>query len=445
MKLQCFLLSAVVWGGGQLRNRQYIKAALFFGVQVLLLGIELGTGYYLEFLAGQIDGPFRFDLYGGFFGRGFWGLFTLGERAREITESGITPGDHSIILLIKGVYTCIVFAAFCWVYIANIRDAAKKGTAKGAVRFAKFIESTYPYLVSSPALLGVMVFVIIPIAFSFLVAFTNYNIYHIPPKNLVDWVGIKNFIDIVRIPIWSSTFAGVFLWNIVFAVVLTMGTTAIGLGQAVIINHRGIVLPRFWRSLLMLPWAVPAIISLLVFRLMFNGQFGPINQFLLNIGLISERIPWFTSANYARFVVFFVSFWLGFPYWMVLCSGILSGIDKSVHEAASIDGANAMQTFFHITLPQVLMAIAPLIVLTFAGNFNNFGLIYFLTDGGPANIDYQIAGHTDILISWIYKLTLDQRMYNMASVMSIIIFLIIAPLVAYHLTRTKSFRGEEVV
>lgn len=190
---------------------------------------------------------------------------------------------------------------------------------------------------------------------------------------------------------------------------------------------------------------MPAIISLLVFRLLFNGQFGPINQFLLNIGLVSERIPWFTSANHARFVIFFVSFWLGFPYWMVLCSGILSGIDKSVHEAAAIDGANAVQAFFYITLPQVLMAIAPLVVLTFAGNFNNFGLIYFLTDGGPANIDYQIAGYTDILISWIYKLTLDQRMYNMTSVMSIIIFLIIAPFVAYNLMRTKSFKGEEVV
>lgn len=447
------LCSAAVWGSGQLINGHYVKAALFFTLQLLVISIELGSGYYLEFLLGQIEGEFRWGIYGGFFGRGFWGLITLGENPRVVADSGVVEGDHSIILLIRGVYTLIVFMVFALLYAANIRDAYRSAGAlrrretgfRGLNRrLGRILEAQYPYFVSTPAVLGVMVFVLIPIIFSFLVAFTNYNIYNIPPRKLVDWVGFRNFADIFRIPIWSSTFLGVFSWNIIFAVVLTLGTTAIGLVQAVIINNRGIIVPRFWRSILMLPWAVPGIISLLVFRVLFNGQFGPVNSYLLNLGIIAERIPWFSDPGYARFMIFFVSFWLGFPYWMVLCSGILSGIDQSINEAAAIDGANSRQLFFYITLPQVLIAVAPLLGLTFAGNFNNFGLIYFLTDGGPSNVNYQIAGHTDILISWIYKLTLDQRIYNMAGVMSILIFLIIAPLVALGIRRTKSFRGEDI-
>ena len=445
--------SALIWGSGQAWNRQFVKAAIFLAIQLALIFYELNTGYYLEYLNGLIEGPFLWGHYAGFFGRGFWGFFTLGTQARTVTESGITDGDHSIILLIQGVYTFVVVIFCLLVYWGQIKDAystAKKkrlgepipsGLSRNRVH--KFIEAQYPYAVSAPALIGVMVFIVIPITFSFFVAFTNYNVHNIPPTKLVDWVGLRNFMNIFRVPVWNATFSGVLTWNFGFAIVLTLGTAIIGLFQALIINHKNIIFPRLWRSLLILPWAMPGLISLLIFRVLFNGQFGPINDYLLSWGWIESRIPWLATPHYARSMVFVVSFWLGFPYWMVLCSGVLAGIDRSINEAAHIDGASDAQTFVYITLPQLLRAIAPLLILTFAGNFNNFGLIYFLTDGGPANVNYQFAGHTDILISWIYKLTLDQRMYNMASVMSILIFLLIAPLAAYNLTRTKAFQERE--
>lgn len=444
------LCSSLIWGSGQFFNRQYLKALVFFAIQLFAVLRELTSGYYLQYFSGALEGPFVWRYYAGFFGRGLWGLITLGTQPRVIGDSGVIEGDHSVILMIQGVFTLVVLGLLLLAYYLNIKDAylvAKKQQAGEAAasglsraQIAKYIEKQYPYVVSLPALIGVTIFIVIPILFSFLVAFTNYNIFNIPPTKLVDWVGMRNFLDIFRIPIWSSTFSGVLAWNFSFAITLTLGTAFIGLIQALIINHKYVLFPKLWRSVLILPWAMPGLISLLIFRIIFNGQFGPLNDYLLELGLISQRIPWFSDPSYARGMIFAVSFWLGFPYWMVLCSGVLSGIDRSINEAALIDGANDFQVLWYITMPQLVRAIAPLLIFTFAANFNNFGLIYFLTDGGPANSSYQFAGSTDILISWIYKLTVDQRMYNMASVMSILIFLFIAPIAAYNLTRTKAFQ-----
>ena len=132
--------------------------------------------------------------------------------------------------------------------------------------------------------------------------------------------------------------------------------------------------------------------------------------------------------------------WLGFPMFMVMMLGVFGNIDPTLSEAAAIDGANKFQIFRHIQLPLILLATAPLLVMNMAGNFNGFGLIYFLTKGGPVNPSYQFAGDTDILISWIYKLTLDQQMYNMAAVMSILIFIFVGVISFWNFKRTTSFK-----
>nr|WP_277605662.1 ABC transporter permease subunit [Glycomyces sp. L485] len=213
--------------------------------------------------------------------------------------------------------------------------------------------------------------------------------------------------------------------------------------QAVLLANKKVRFPRVWRSIFLLPWAVPGIVSALVFRSMFNGQFGPISQFLVDIGLTDERIYWFTdpsSPNLARGVALLVNLWLGFPFFMALVGGVLANIPDSYYEAARIDGAGPLQQFRYITFPVVQRVVSPLLILAFVSNFNNFGLIYFLTEGGPDNVDYRFAGSTDLLVTWLFKLTLDNRLYNIGAVMSLIVFFIVGTISVWNLNRSKAIR-----
>lgn len=215
--------------------------------------------------------------------------------------------------------------------------------------------------------------------------------------------------------------------------------------MAILINSERVKFKKFWRTIYILPWAIPGMISLLIFRNMFNGQFGAINVFLRSHGMISQNIQWLSDPTLAKIVILVVNFWLGFPYFMALMSGVMTSISQEVVEAARIDGANPKQEFRHITLPLVLYTTAPLLIMSFANNFNNFNTIYFLTDGNPINPTYKYAGSTDILITWIYKLTKDNGQYNMASVMSILVFMVIASISTANFLRTKSFKEEDMM
>lgn len=451
------LLSVFVWGAGQAYNKQWLKAVLFFIFQAFLVGTEILTGNYFT-------GTFSFRESTGFFGKGIWGAITLGTRVSELTENGLTPGDHSVMLLIQGIIAIIILVVFGVIYVVNIRDAYKSAqlfNETGKVMTSKewlltTWEHAFEYIVIVPASLMLLLFVFMPIIFAFVIGFTNYNSSHLPPTKLVDWIGLGNFKFLFTLGettaqsagggnIWFHTFWNVFLWTIIFAVISTAAPFFLGLFQAVILNNKRIVFKKAWRSILILPWAVPALISQLNFQQLFNGQFGPINKYLMQWGITDSPIYWLTDSSnpwIPRFTILAIGLWLGFPYFMALMSGIMTSISKEIYEAAEVDGASEGQQFWKITLPLVLASTAPLLVMSFASNFNNFGLIYFLTQGGPVNPNFIYAGHTDILISWIYKLTVDYRMYNMASVMSILIFLVIGTFSAWNFTRTAAFKEE---
>jgi len=211
--------------------------------------------------------------------------------------------------------------------------------------------------------------------------------------------------------------------------------------QAVLLNSPLVKFKKLFRSIFMLPWAIPGFVSLLTFRTALNAR-GPLNNFLLDIGLIDQSIPFLTSAEHARITLILVNVWLGFPYFMALISGVMATINTDMLEAASIDGANAPQTFRYITFPYILAATAPQIIFSITHNFNNFGVVYFLTQGGPATPNLQLAGSTDLLITWIFKLTYDNRMYNFAAAMSIFIFIVLATFSAINLRRTRVYREE---
>ncbi len=436
------LLSAIIWGSGQFFVcRQRVKGLLFFAFQAVFVAIELMTGYWLELALGYVK-QFSLRLHGGFFTKGVWGLLTLGE------VSGAKGGDHSMMLLVGGIIAAFTLLIFVAIYIWNIRDAYK--TAKYIEDTGKYVTSreyckalyakSFEYIVLSPMAIAMFFIILMPIIFTFLTAFTNYNRENLPPANLIQWVGLDSLRKLFDVPIWSSTFFGVLGWTVIWAICATFSTYFLGLFQAMLLNHPSVKFKQLFRTILILPWAIPSMISLLVFKSLLNSQFGPINQLLLDLGLITERIPFLNDALTAKITVIMVNLWLGFPIFMVMMLGVLANLDKSVYEAAEVDGASRGLIFARITMPLVLRATAPLLVMNLAGNFNGFGAIYFLTEGGPINPSYQFAGSTDILISWIYKLTLNQQMYNMAAVMSILIFILIGSVSFWNLRRTKAFK-----
>ena len=436
------LLSIFFWGSGQIFvGKQRIKGMVFLLIQALVLGIELATGYWYEWLLGLVPN-FEMRLHAGFFTKGVWGIVTLGVKP------GAKVGDHSMMLMISGIIAIMVLFVISLIYIWNLVDAYKTGkyidennqykTSKEYIK--ELYDSKFAYIILTPVVLLVLFVKIMPMMFSILTAFTNYAKGNLPPTNLISWVGFENFKKLFNVPIWSSTFFSVLGWTIIWTISATLSCYFLGMLQALILNNPKVKFKKTFRTILILPWVMPSMVSLLVFRNIFNGQFGPLNQFLLDAGLITQRIPFLTDPLLAKLTVIGVNLWLGFGSSMLMISGVLSGMDPGIYEAAKIDGATPWKEFLYITFPMLLRVTMPLLVMNFAGNFNNFGAVFFLTEGGPANPNYQFAGDTDILISWIYKLTLDNQMYSMAAVMSILIFIVVGSISYWNFRRTTAFK-----
>ena len=232
----------------------------------------------------------------------------------------------------------------------------------------------------------------------------------------------------VRDPIFR-----VFIWTCVFAGLTVLTQFAFGLLLAIALNKqiRG---RRIYRSILVLPYAMPSIMSILIWGGMFDSEFGAINQ------LLGTDIAWFQNATFARFAVILVNLWLGFPYFYLVSSGALQAIPSELSEAAAIDGASPRQIFRRVTLPLLLQILTPLLIASFAFNFNNFNLIYLLTGGGPKDqLSGEIAGATDILISYTYQIAFGSNTQDLglASAISVLIFIIIATISLYGVRKSK--------
>jgi arabinogalactan oligomer/maltooligosaccharide transport system permease protein len=431
-----------VWGSGQFINKQKIKGLCFFLFQAVWIGIELGTGS-INILNGSAEPQFR---NAGFFIRGLWGLITLGSIPR--TNSSVKVYDHSVMLMLGGIISTLVLLIFAAIWIWNIIDAYKTrqkieagNVVSSADYFRTLWKESFEYIMITPGMLLVIFISIVPIVFAILVAFTNYNANFIPPRRLVEWTGFETFANIIGIKIWGATFVQIFIWTVIWAFLATFTSYSFGLFQALILRSKAVRFRSVWRGIFILPWAVPGMVSMLIFKSMFHSE-GAINQLLLKAGIIDQAIPFLSNVFWARFCLIVVNVWLGFPYFMALISGVMTTVPQEQYEAAQIDGANVVQQFISITLPGILASTSPQILMSVTFNFNNFNMIYFLTGGGPANPAFQMAGSTDILISWIFKLTLDQRMYNYASALSIFIFIIVASISAWNLLRTRAFKEE---
>ncbi|QSF41744.1 sugar ABC transporter permease [Priestia megaterium] len=373
---------------------------------------------------------------------GLWGLVTLGTKAFR---------DHSIFLLVEGILAVIVLAFGAGIYAYNLYDAYQNGKKRDegiAVHSVKeqyqnLIQNGFPYLMLSPGFLLLILVVVFPIIFMVLLAFTNYNLYHSPPARLVDWNGISNFIDIFKLDIWRETFISVFSWTVVWTFVATIGQIAIGMFLAIVIHQKDLKFKRLFRTILILPWAVPAFISILIFSGMFNETFGAINNDILAFFGI-KSIPWMSDPFWAKVALIFIQWWIGFPFVFTMITGVLQSIPEELYEAATIDGATLWNKFRYVTLPIILFTTAPIMITQFTSNFNNFNVIYLFNGGGPA-VSGQNAGSTDILISWIYNLTMTSAQYGKAAAITLVLSTIVIAIALWQFKRTKSFKEEDMM
>lgn len=247
-------------------------------------------------------------------------------------------------------------------------------------------------------------------------------------------VGLANFVRAFTDPAVQGPFLGIMGWNFAFAILSVLFTFGIGLMVAVALNSPRLRALRFYRIIIVLPYAMPSFAMLLVWRDMFNADFGLINS-LTGVG-----INWFGDVWTARAAVLLVQFWLGYPYMFLVCLGALQSIPKDLSEAAAVDGARPFQAFRAVVFPLLLVAVAPLLISSFAYNFNNFNVIELTTGGAPFPPDNPQAGGTDILVSYVYRLafTAGSAQYGFAAAVSIIIFLIVATVSLIGFRRTAA-------
>jgi arabinogalactan oligomer/maltooligosaccharide transport system permease protein len=382
-------------------------------------------------------------------------LLTLGDPRPDLP---IRRRDNSVFMLIDGVMMLAVLGLYAAVYFITVRSALKGWdgyTKTGRMPqsknpFNELLNKGFPVLGLSPAVLLIVFFVIVPLVFSVLVAFTNYSTPdHIPPNNTIDWVGTKNFSAMFGgEKAWTGALGRVALWTLVWGALATATCYFGGTVLAVVLHESKLKLIPFFRTIFILPYAVPGVVSMLVWQNLLNGSFGTINRTLIALHILQEGavIPWLSSQWLAKFTCVLVNFWAGVPYFMLLVTGTLTAVSQDIYEASSIDGANKFQTFTKITLPLVLYQTMPLIIMSFTFNINNFGAIFFLTGGGPIISDSTStsAAGTDILVTWIYKLTITLMDYKYASVLAVMIFVVLAPFAIFNFQRTKSFKEGRV-
>ena len=294
-------------------------------------------------------------------------------------------------------------------------------------------------------MLGIFAFTIIPIIFMVLVAFTNYDYTHQPPGKLFTWVGLSNFKSMLSAGSanYGDTFSQVLLWTLVWAFFATFLNYFLGMLVAIMINKKGIRLKKMWRTILVMTIAIPQFVSLLYVSRMFAAD-GLINSFLIQWGWIAKPLPFWTDGTWARVTIIIINIWIGIPYLMLIATGILMNIPADLYESARIDGANALQTYAKITLPYMLFVTGPYLLTSFIGNINNFNVIFLLSGGRPLSMELSgNAGYTDLLITWLYKMTVTDTNYKLAAVIGVIVFIITAAINLLVYNMIPSVKNEE--
>lgn len=418
---------SLIPGLGQIYNKQKAKGAIFLAVTALFLVYFLGSG--------------------------------AGELAKLVTLGTVRGQDNSLFILIRGAFHLIITVVYFLFYALNIRDAgtvakrinngiAVPKTLKEMVH--AIYENGFPYLLIIPSYIAMTFAIIFPVLVTLMIAFTNYDFKHTAPTTLLDWIGFQNFTNMWTLSTFRSAFTSVLGWTLIWALAASTLQIVLGILTAIIANQPFVKGKRIFGVIFLLPWAVPAFITILTFSNMFNDSVGAINAQVLPLFakifpfLDGVLIPWKTDPTWTKIALIMMQGWLGFPYIYVLTLGILQSIPNDLYEAAYIDGANGWQKFRNITFPMIMAVAAPTLISQYTFNFNNFSIIYLFNDGGPGSVGGN-AGSTDILISWIYKLTTNSSpQYSMAAAVTLIISVIVISISMIAFKKLHAFDMEDV-
>lgn len=411
-------LSFLVWGLSNMVRGQIVKGAIYLALEIAYFYFMLTSG-----VANLAN------------------MMTLGTVEQSLvldTTQGIMvvqPGDNSMLMLLYGVITIVitVMAVVVWgTSVYSGEDCRQRKLAGRKVSgilddVTSLFDTHIVRLFLCLPLIGILIFTVTPLIYMILMAFTNYDTDHQPPGHLFSWVGLQNFQSILNASgKLGSTFLPILGWTMIWAVIACFSCYFGGMFLAILINSKGIRFKKMWRTIFIFAMAIPSFVSLLVINTML-GQNGIINVLLQKWGFSTGALPFLTNATWARCTVLVVNLWLGIPSTMMMVTGILMNIPPELYESAAIDGASPVQQFVSITFPYMLQVTKPYLITNFIGNINNFGVIYFLTGGAPNSLDYyKGAGKTDLLVTWLYKLTAESNDYNLAATIGILIFVISA-------------------
>lgn len=427
-------LSLLIMGAGYFRRKQFIKGIIMtlFEAAVIIFTFSFSMNYVPKFgTLGTVQQE---------------SVFNIVTMKNEFNDY-----DHSFMILLFSLVSFVVWAVFAVVYMRNavacykLQKMAENGEHINTFKedIVEFANSKFHITLLTLPILGVVLFSVVPLLVLILVAFTNYDQQHMPPSALFTWVGFKNFKDLFSSGGLTITFGYAFTrvlaWTLIWAVFATITTYIGGILLSMLINNKKTKFPKMWRTLFIVTIAVPQFVSLLLVRNFFanNGIVNTlcanagITEWLREAGMISTSyIPFLSAPGWAHVMIILINIWVGVPYQMLIATGVLMNIPSEQLESARIDGASPRQTFFHITMPYMLFITGPALVTDFVKNINNFNVIYLLTQDVYTTTDQLMANsqarETDLLVTWLYRLTQDYYNYRMASAIGIVVFIICA-------------------
>ena len=438
-------ISYFVMGTGHVFRGQIVKGIIYFLLEVVFI-------LYLVLFGGSYLGMF----FENFFTGGALGRTETHESNvwnDELGEYEVVWGDNSFHILLYGILTLCIVLFFAYVYVRSIKESVRLEEAKimgkkpdnfkkelGSLMDGKF----HLPLLSLP-MVGLFMFTVVPLITMIMIAFTNYDASHEVPYHLFDWVGFENFASLFSGDTGrSATFGRVLGWTLIWAFFATFTNYFGGMILALLINKKGIRFKKGFRTAFVATIAVPQFVSLLLMSKMLDEGGGIITQWIEQI--FGYHMQFGLDITTTRICIIIVNMWIGVPYSMLICSGILMNIPADLYESAKIDGAGPVRSFFKITLPYMLFVTGPYLITQFIGNINNFNVIFLLSGGGPGDILKYTDGAkgTDLLITWLYKLSLGvDKDYKLASVIGILVFVISAVFSLLVYNKSSAVKKEE--
>ena len=455
-------VSFLIFGFGNFYYGQILRGILFLLFEAIFI-----VYMFVPFGAGQMGTGLHWLSKGNWFKVGSTvGTVQGGNVYDPIYDTDVwQAGDDSVKVMLYGLLTILFIVAFVYTWRLQVKqcricmDITAKGKKikSGKDDMKSLLDDQFHKTLLALPLTGILAFTVLPIIYMVLVAFTNYDAAHDGYSNLFSWVGFEHFNQLFNFGKGGLglAFGEILGWTLIWSFFATFSNYFLGMFVAIMINKKGIKIKKFWRTVLVMTIAIPQFVSLLYVSKLFDSS-GILGRILGQIPAISQYlntnhfISLWDSPIVAKILLIVINIWIGIPYIMLMATGILMNIPQDLYESSRIDGASSVQQFTKITLPYMLFVTGPYLLTSFVGNLNNFNVIYLLTGGNPLNTEIGTAGgasvgHTDLLITWLFKMTLGstESKYYMASIIGILVFLVVAVLSLIVYNIIPSTKNEE--